>query len=118
MMPISETAEMMTTGTWIVEGVKQPAFLEAWAAFAAWASSMDGAGTLRLGRDSRDPDRFVSYGPWDSGAQAHAWKANAEFRERMAHVMQHVDEFYATELEVVGSATDGRQALSVSVTNQ
>jgi heme-degrading monooxygenase HmoA len=109
---------MMTTGTWIVDGPKQPAFLDAWMTFATWASSMEGAGTLRLGRDSRDPGRFVSYGPWDSADQVHAWKSNAEFRERIAQVLQHVEEFVPSELDVVASATDGRHALSITATNQ
>jgi heme-degrading monooxygenase HmoA len=109
---------MMTTGIWIVDDAKQPAFLDAWMTFAAWASSMEGAGTLRLGRDSRDPNRFVSYGPWDSADQAHAWKANAEFRDRMARVLQHVEEFHPSELDVMATATDGSHALSVVATNQ
>jgi heme-degrading monooxygenase HmoA len=100
-------AEMITNGVWVVEQPSQDAFMEAWSAFAAWASSMDGAGTLRLGRDGRDPKRFVSFGPWDSAEQVHAWKADPEFRERMAQVLQYTDQFTPTELEVVAGATNG-----------
>ena len=104
-------SEMITTGTWFVEEANQARFLDAWTAFAVWASSMDGAGTLRLGRDGRDPNRFVSFGPWDSADQVHAWKSNPEFRERMAQVLQYVDEFSPTELDVVASATAGSAAV-------
>jgi len=103
--------EMITTGTWIVEETKQAAFLNAWSAFAGWASSMEGAGTLRLGRDGRDPNRFVSFGPWDSADQVYAWKSGPEFRERMAQILQYVDEFSPTELDVVASATAGSAAV-------
>ena len=105
-------AEMTTTGTWLVDERKQAAFLEAWVAFAGWASSVDGAGTLRLGRAGRDPGQFVSFGAWQSAELAHAWKAHPEFQERIASVLQHVDQFLPTELEVVATASDGRAALS------
>jgi len=100
-------SEMITTGTWFVAEARQAGFLNAWSAFAGWASSMDGAGTLRLGRDGRDSNHFVSFGPWDSADQVHAWKSSPEFRERMAQVLQYVDEFSPTELDVVASATAG-----------
>jgi heme-degrading monooxygenase HmoA len=109
--------EMITTGTWLVAEGKEGAFLEAWAKFAAWASSMDGAGTLRLGRDRRGPGRFVSFGPWDSAELVHAWKADVEFRERMAQVLQHVDDFAPSELDVMASARDGCPAVAVPITS-
>lgn len=99
--------EMITTGTWIVDEAKHDAFVEAWSAFAAWASSMEGAGTLRLGRDGPGSNRFVSFGPWASAEQVHAWKSSPEFRERMARVLQHVDEFVPIELDVVAAAAAG-----------
>jgi heme-degrading monooxygenase HmoA len=104
--------EMITTGTWLVADGKQAAFLDAWAGFAAWASSKDGAGTLRLGRDSREPARFVSFGAWESPELVHAWKADVEFRERMAGVLQYVDEFVPSELDVIASATGGLRAVA------
>lgn len=100
-------AEMITTGVWVVGEGKEAAFLDAWTAFASWASSMDGASTLRLGRDTVDATRFVSFGAWDSSDQVHAWKGGGEFRERIGQVLQHVEEFHPAELDVVASATDG-----------
>jgi heme-degrading monooxygenase HmoA len=101
-------AEMVTTGVWIVSEPNQAAFLEAWGDFAGWASAMDGAAMLRLGRDTGQRNRFVSFGPWDSPEHVHAWKASGEFRQRMASVMQHVDEFHPAELDVVASASRGK----------
>lgn len=94
-------AELVTTGTWRVDRTNEAAFVEAWAAFAEWASAMPGAGTLRLGRDVGDARRFVSYTAWDSGDAVAAWKSVPEFRDRLAHVLQHVDDFEAAELDVV-----------------
>ena len=101
-------AEMITTGVWVVSEANQNAFLRAWAEFAEWASAMDGAATLRLGHDTGERNRFVSFGPWDSPEHVHAWKANGEFRQRMSKVMQFVDEFHPTELDVVASVSSGQ----------
>ena len=106
-------AEMITTGIWVVNEDKEAAFLDAGAAFAGWASSMDGASTLRLGRDTGDSRRFVSFGAWDSPTLVHAWKGGGEFRERMAQVLQHVAEFHPSELDVVASASTGTGALAL-----
>ena len=111
-------AEMVTTGVWVVDDAEQEAFIEAWASFAAWASSMDGAGPLRLGRDSGEPRRFVSFGPWDSTEQVHAWKASGEFRQRMGAVLQHVAEFHPTELDAVASASKGDCAVVTTAITQ
>jgi heme-degrading monooxygenase HmoA len=98
---------MITTGIWKVAEERQAAFIDAWSSFASWASSQEGAATLRLGQDATDPTRFVSFGPWQSADQVHAWKGGPEFRERMAHVQRYVDEFHPSELDLVAWATDG-----------
>jgi heme-degrading monooxygenase HmoA len=58
--------ELVTTGNWTVSPTREEAFIEAWAGFAEWATSVPGAGALRLGRDTGDLHRFVSYGAWKS----------------------------------------------------
>jgi heme-degrading monooxygenase HmoA len=106
-------AELETTGTWIVSPTKEVAFVDTWASFAEWATTMSGAGTLRLGRDTADSTRFVSFGIWESADAAHAWKSAPEFRERMAQVLQHVDDFYRAELDEVAVAVDGSSTLMI-----
>lgn len=100
-------AEIYTTGTWKPRPGADEAFVEAWAEFAAWASGMPGAGTLRLTRDRHDPERFISFGAWGSDEAVRSWKAAPDFQERMARVLQHVDEFQASELGVVTVAESG-----------
>ena len=96
--------ERVTTGTWRVDPAKVGSFVEEWAAFAEWASSLPGAGTLRLGRDAGDSMRFVSYAAWESEDSVRTWKASPQFRERLARVLQHVDDFEASELDVVATS--------------
>jgi heme-degrading monooxygenase HmoA len=112
--------ETVTTGTWWVEESKTAAFLDAWAAFAAWTGSLAGAGTLRLGRDRGEPTRYVSFATWEDLEAVRAWKAMPEMRERLAAVVQHVDDFHSDELELVvsvtnaASATNGRGQVSLA----
>jgi len=96
-----------TTGRWKPNPGKTEAFVEAWAAFAAWASGMPGAGGLRLARDVDDADVFLSFGAWRDNDAVRAWKSAPEFRERLARVLQHVEEFESRELTVVATARAG-----------
>ncbi len=100
-------AEIYTTGRWKPNSGKEDAFVEAWAGFAAWASDMPGAGTLRLTRDVRDAELFLSFGSWESVDAVRAWKSAPDFRERLARVLQHVDEFEPSEFAMVAKAQAG-----------
>jgi heme-degrading monooxygenase HmoA len=101
------TTTIYTSGTWTPTPGSQEAFIDAWQGFAAWASRMPGAGRLHLVRDLREPERFVSFGSWDSIDEVRAWKSSPEFRERMAQVLQHVEDFQPAELRLVASAENG-----------
>ena len=99
--------EFITSGIWRAKHGEDDAFVAAWGEFAAWASSMDGAGTLRLMRDLSDPSKFLSTGIWGSIEQVHTWKGSPEFRERMGRVQQHVAEFKPAELRTIATAESG-----------
>ncbi|HEX4698308.1 MAG TPA: antibiotic biosynthesis monooxygenase family protein [Actinomycetes bacterium] len=99
--------EFVTTATWRAKPGEEEAFATAWAEFTVWASGWPGARTLRLGRDTADPSRFVSFGLWADADSAHAWKSSPEFAPRMALVQAHVDAFHPGELDLVAGATDG-----------
>jgi heme-degrading monooxygenase HmoA len=105
-----------TTGSWKPNPESEEAFVEAWSQFAVWASSMPGAGTLRLVRDLQEPGRYVSYGAWEDIDHVRAWKSSPEFRERMARVLQHVDEFQPTELALVATAQGGEVSVLAPAT--
>lgn len=102
--------EMYTTGEWFAKDGEEREFVEAWRAFASWAHGMPGAGTLRLTRDLTTTSRFVSFGRWEDTDSAHRWKADPEFRNRMAQVQQHVASFNAAELELVAAVGETADA--------
>jgi heme-degrading monooxygenase HmoA len=107
-------AELYTFGAWKPSAGKEQAFVDAWLEFAGWASGRPGAGKLRLARDVRQPERFVSFGPWDTPDAVRDWKSAPEFRERLSHVRQHADEFVPTEFTVVATADSGVSAVDPS----
>ncbi len=72
-------SELITSGAWKPKPGEDDAFIAAWGEFAAWASGMAGAGTLRLMRDLADPSQFLSTGLWDSIEQVHAWEGLTRF---------------------------------------
>ena len=105
--------ELVTSGRWRVTAGHEEEFVRAWAAFAEWASAQAGATTLRLGRDVLDPTSYVSFAPWTDVESARAWKGLPEFRERLARVVQHVDDFQSAELETVTTASDATSAIQL-----
>ena len=97
-----------STGSWLPHAGQEEPFLEAWKVFSGWAVALPGAaGEAVLVRDLRDPDRFVSFLPWESLEAIKSWKAHPEFKQRMSRVQQHVDKFAPTETEVVARVTAG-----------
>jgi len=105
--------EIFTAGRFEVEQGNEDAFVEAWSAFAAWASENAGAGTLRLFRDVRNPGRFVSMGEWNDAEAVRAWKSSGEFRERISRVVSEATEFEPTELVTAVKVAGGTaEALS------
>ena len=96
-----------TAGRWTPRPDRVEAFVEAWTAFAAWASGMPGAGELRLVRDVGDGGRYLSFGAWVSDDAVRAWKSAPEFGRRLALVLEHVDRFEPSELALVATARAG-----------
>jgi heme-degrading monooxygenase HmoA len=109
-------ATIYTSGTWRPSPSREAVFVEAWEQFAAWASQMPGAGPLRLTRDLHEEGRYVSFGDWSSEEAVRGWKGSPEFKERMAQVLQHVDEFHSLELMPIAVADDG--VVSPNVTSE
>ena len=64
------------------------------------AAARDSSKTLLL-RDTEDPQRFVSFGPWESVAAIAGWRALPGYQERVDRLRQVVDGFEPRTLEVV-----------------
>ena len=90
-----------THGTWVVRAGEEEEFVAAWRDFVSWACTWPGSPTFQLVRDHHEPDRFMSFGPWESFEAQQAWKESPEFKERIGRVKQHTDEFTPSVLEHV-----------------
>jgi heme-degrading monooxygenase HmoA len=93
--------ETYTSGTWLVKDGEDDAFVQAWTAFVEWASEMPGSGVFRLVRDHDQPQRYMSFAPWESFEAQQAWKELPEFRERIGRVRQHCENFEPSTLLLV-----------------
>lgn len=107
-------SDVYTNGNWQPNPGSEPAFVDAWTQFATWASNMAGSGRLTLVRDVAHPERFVSFGRWADIEAVRAWKGSPEFREQMAHVLQHVADFKPSELEVIATAERGAATVTAT----
>jgi heme-degrading monooxygenase HmoA len=93
--------ETYTSGTWIVKPGEEDSFVEEWTQFVNWASSFPGSGTFRLVRDLEQPNRYLSFAPWESFDAQQAWKEQPEFRDRIMRVRSHCEEFQPSTHELV-----------------
>jgi heme-degrading monooxygenase HmoA len=93
--------ETYTSGLWIVKSGEEDAFVEAWREFVGWASELPGSGTFKLVRDRDQPNRFMSFAPWESFDVQHDWKQLPDFPERIGRVRQHCEDFQPSTFELV-----------------
>jgi heme-degrading monooxygenase HmoA len=94
-------SETYTSGLWRVKPGHADEFVAAWTAFVEWAKEQPGSGTFRLVRDVEDPERFLSFAPWESFEAQNAWKQTDEFAAGMRAVRRHVDSFEPSTFELV-----------------
>src|SRR5262245_40041967 len=98
-------AETYTSGAWVVKQGEEDAFVQDWTEFVTWASAMDGSGMFRLVRDLDQPNRYLSFAPWETSDAADAWRQLPEFPERLGRVRRHCEDFTPSTYELVTSVS-------------
>ena len=93
--------ETYTSGLWTVKAGEEQEFVETWKEFVRWAGTMPGSRAFRLVRDLEDSSRFLSFAPWDDFDSQQAWKNLPDFRERIARVRKHCEDFQPSTYELV-----------------
>jgi heme-degrading monooxygenase HmoA len=93
--------ETYTSGSWTVKTGEEDAFVQEWSDFVTWASGFPGSGTFRLVKDVEQPNRYMSFAPWESFDAQNAWKEQPEFPERIMRVRKHCQDFQPLTLELV-----------------
>jgi heme-degrading monooxygenase HmoA len=90
-----------THTNWIVKRGRDKEFVERWSEWAEWSHRQGLAAHAMLLRDVDNPERFVSFGPWESVQAVRNWRALDGYQERVAKLHEVVDQFEPRTLEVV-----------------
>ena len=94
--------QFYTHGTWVVKPGNEDEFVRTWTEFADWTrANVPGAGTGRLLRDREQPNRFVSFGPWESLDAIAAWRQMPQFQETVGKMRELLETFEPHTLDLV-----------------
>lgn len=87
-------SDLFTSGTWLVIQGREEEFVAAWAELAEWThDEIAGADWATLVQDTERPNRFLSFGPWDSVEAISAWRASPGFQERVGRIRELLETF-------------------------
>jgi heme-degrading monooxygenase HmoA len=91
-----------THGIWTVKRGSEEQFVSGWSDLAAWTGrEVPGSMWAKLLRDSSTPNRFVSFGPWQSLDAIERWRSQPGFVERVQRLRELLDGFEPSTLELV-----------------
>lgn len=91
-----------THGTWTVTPGREQDFVAAWTELAEWTfREVPGGVWAKLLRDAAAPNRFVSFGPWESLEAIDRWRALPGWQERVGRLRELLDDFQPSTLELV-----------------
>ena len=90
-----------THTTWHVDERNQEEFVRRWVEWAEWSRRQGLVEDALLLRDTDDPQRFISFGPWESAKAIAGWRALPGYQERVDRLRQVVDGFEPRTLRAV-----------------
>jgi heme-degrading monooxygenase HmoA len=91
-----------TSGEWFVKPGLEDEFVRRWRALAEWTlAEVPGATWAKLLRDRAQPNRFVSFGPWEDDAAIEAWRAHPGFGDRVGSIREVLESFAPRTLDAV-----------------
>lgn len=98
--------QLWTLGIWTAKPGQEQAFREAWTGFAQWtAQHHPAASRAWLLQDAQQPQRFISFGPWESAEAVDAWRSSPEFKDFVARVRELCDGFEPQTLRLAAHIT-------------
>ena len=98
---MSDETTHYTHTTWRVTEGSEEDFVRRWSEWAEWTRRQGLVEVALLLRDTEDPRRFVSFGPWESVASIAGWRALPGYQERVDRLRRVVDSFEPRTFEVV-----------------
>jgi quinol monooxygenase YgiN len=86
--------ELYTCGIWIVKPGREDEFVAAWEELARWtAEHIPGAGWATLVQQEDQPNRFLTFGPWESVEAIDAWRASEGFQDGVKRIRALLEDF-------------------------
>jgi heme-degrading monooxygenase HmoA len=101
LVEVAIVGEIYTHSMWCVRPGLEDEFVRRWEELADWSGLQGLAARAKLLRDTDDPCRFVSFGPWGSIDAVRHWRGAAGFHERVARLQEVLDDFDPRTLELV-----------------
>ncbi|HEY2937452.1 MAG TPA: antibiotic biosynthesis monooxygenase family protein [Gaiellaceae bacterium] len=93
--------EAYSHSSWRVKPGLEDEFVRRWEELADWSALQGLKARAKLLRDTDDPSRFVSFGPWESVGAIRGWRGTPGFHERVARLQEVVEGFEPRTLELV-----------------
>ncbi|MDQ6811743.1 MAG: antibiotic biosynthesis monooxygenase [Actinomycetota bacterium] len=94
--------QLYTQGTWTVKPGNEQLFVTAWTEMAEWTGrEVPGSTWAKLLHDRGAPNRFISFGLWESLEAIENWRALDGFQTRVKQLRELIDGFEPSTLELV-----------------
>ncbi len=104
---MGESNQPYTLGIWTVRPGKGASFVKVWEEFAKWtAQNIAGSGTGYLLQDSANPEKYISFGQWESGEAVSVWRERPEFKAFAAKARDLCSEFQPHSMMLVASSEE------------
>jgi heme-degrading monooxygenase HmoA len=95
-------SEIWTHGRWKVKTGREQEFERAWRELAEWSlQEFEGARGARLVRDRDEPNRYYSFGTWDSPETVARWRDHRGFAEGIERIQEFIEELEPVTAEAV-----------------
>lgn len=93
-----------THGIWTAKPGHEEEFVALWDELAQWTITRfpDASGTLLRSREQ--PNRFLSFGPWESIEQIAEWRGASEWQELVGRMREVLEGFESGTYDVAASA--------------
>jgi heme-degrading monooxygenase HmoA len=76
-------------------------FVRRWTDFADWSAAEGLTAAAKLLRDLDEPNRFISFGPWETLEAIRRWRTLPGFQEHVARLGEVLEQFEPHTLELV-----------------
>ena len=91
---------VFTLGVWTETEGCEDNFVRAWRDLAERTKDDFSDATATLLRDREQPNRFVSFGPWESLDQIEQWRNSNTFQAGVGKIRELLDDFAPSTLNV------------------